>query len=321
MRPLTSLPRSIHIPIHKHNHTRRLLTPLQPPHHLRPITMSAPAATPTPDGAAKKASQIPKGKTELKILMLHGYTQSGPVFSSKTKALAKLLTKAVSPAPYNLHPTLLYPTAPHRLRPSDIPGYAPTGAGGATAEEEEEDDSDNWGWWRKDEATNTYRGVETCMQTIATAIAEAGGVDGVLGFSQGAALGALVAAALEEPLRTPTPDAEHHAPWLAQLRAANHGEPLKFCVVYSGFYAVPDDLQWLYSSPISTPTLHFLGSLDTVVEESRSQRLVERCVDPTVVVHPGGHYVPVAKDWVLVLIGWLRKQYEPKTTKKDDDDL
>lgn len=306
MKSLTSLPRSIH--------TRRIFTL-----HLRTITMSAPSPTPTPapNGAAKKAPQIPKGKTELKILMLHGYTQSGPVFSSKTKALSKLLTKAVSPAPYNLHPTLIYPTAPLRLRPSDIPGYVPSD----DTPSGEEDDSDNWGWCRKDEATNTYRGLPEGMRTIATSIAEAGGVDGVLGFSQGGAIAALVAAALEEPHRVPTPNAQEHNSWLSELRAANNGKPLKFCVVYSGFYATPDDLQWLYSSPIATPTLHFLGSLDTVVEESRSQGLVERCVDPMVVVHPGGHYVPVAKDWVLVLIGWLRKQYEPKTTKKDDSNL
>ncbi|KAI1204892.1 serine hydrolase FSH [Annulohypoxylon truncatum] len=286
--------------------------------------MSATTPNGAPASQPKKTPQIPKGKTELKILMLHGYTQSGPLFSSKTKALSKLLTKALSPAPYNLHPTLIFPTAPHRLRPSDIPGYTPSdGAEGAEAEED--DESDNWAWFRKDEATGTYLGFEAGMRAVATAIADAGGVDGVCGFSQGGAVAALVASALEKPHRepAPSPSPETDTSWLPLLRAANNDAPLKFCVVYSGFYAPPPTLGWLYAPPIATPTLHFLGSLDTVVEESRSQGLVDRCVDPTVVVHPGGHYVPVAKDWVLVLAGWLRKRYdEPAgTAKKEEGNL
>ncbi|KAI1392481.1 serine hydrolase-domain-containing protein [Hypoxylon trugodes] len=269
------------------------------------------------DQDAPKKSAIPKGKTELKILMLHGYTQSGPLFSSKTKALSKLLLKALSPSPFNLHPTLIYPTAPHRLRPSDIPGYTPPDPG--SAEAEEEDEGDNWAWFRKDEATNAYRGFDIGMSSIATAIREAAGIDGILGFSQGGATAALVASALELPYRDPPPVPSPEDPeaitsadwnWLPALREANQNRPLKFCVIYSGFYAPPKSLQWLYEPAISTPTLHFLGSLDTVVEEARSKGLVERCRDPTVIVHPGGHYVPVAKDWVMVLVGWLRQRYQ-----------
>ena len=74
-------------------------------------------------------------------------------------------------------------------------------------------------------------------------------------------------------------------------------------------------LQWLYDGghgadrvrKIATPTLHFLGSLDSVVEESRSRALVDRCADPAVAVHSGGHYVPVARDRVMPLVGFLRE--------------
>ncbi|KAK6952484.1 hypothetical protein Daesc_007023 [Daldinia eschscholtzii] len=292
--------------------------------------MSAPATTPASQDPkeASSASKIPKGKTEMKILMLHGYTQSGPLFSSKTKALAKLLAKAVSPAPFNLHPTFLFPTAPHRLRPSDIPGYVPPE--GVTAEDADDDVSDSWAWFRKDEATGAYRGFEQGMHAIATAIADAGGdVDGVCGFSQGGAVAALVASALEHPHRdlppsrpseaaaAAEPEAAADWSWVPALRKANNNKPLRFCVIYSGFYAPLDSLRWLYDPPIATPTLHFLGSLDTVVEESRSKGLVERCKDPTVIVHPGGHYVPVAKDWAMALVGWLRQRYvDPEAASK-----
>ncbi|KAI5921821.1 hypothetical protein F4810DRAFT_677043 [Camillea tinctor] len=291
----------------------------------------------------KKAPSIPKGKREVKILMLHGYTQSGGLFSSKTKALSKLLVKALSPL--NLHPTLIYPTAPHRLRPSDIPGYQPPAD--ASAATSGDDASDHWAWFRKDEATGRYAGFEEGMRALARCIEGSGPVDGVLGFSQGGAVAALVAAALEVPHRsppslppnpnpssspnppstTPSPSSPAADPsWPALLRAANARRPLRFCVVYSGFYAPAPELQWLYAPPLSTPTLHYLGGLDTVVEESRSRALVERCVEPTVLVHPGGHYVPVAKDWVVPLVGWLRQRFvegegEAKGEAKDEESL
>ncbi|KAI0204175.1 serine hydrolase FSH [Astrocystis sublimbata] len=266
------------------------------------------AAVPAPAAQDKKASSIPKGKKELKILMLHGYTQSGSLFSAKTKALNKLLIKALSPAPLDLHPTLIFPTGPHRLRPSDIPGYVPPEDPSPDAISE--DDLDNWAWFRKDEASGDYRGFADGMRQIAATIAESGGVDGVVGFSQGGCMAALVAAALEHPHHTPTPsdNSDDTSSWLSDLRSANNHQPLRFGVIYSGFHAPPQNLQWLYDPVITTPTLHFLGGLDTVVEEKRSQALIERCREPMVLTHPGGHYVPVARDWVMPLAGWLRQR-------------
>ncbi|KAI1129254.1 serine hydrolase FSH [Nemania abortiva] len=273
--------------------------------------MASPTQPAAPEAATqdkkKSASNIPKSKKELKILMLHGYTQSGPLFSAKTKALNKLLIKALGTAPLNLHPTLIFPSGPHRLRPSDIPGYVPPED---PAQQINDDDLDNWAWFRKDEASGHYRGLEEGMLRVASAIQDAGGVDGVMGFSQGGCMAALVASALEHPHHTPptpTPTSSSTA-WLQELRAANNDRPLQFCVIYSGFYAPPPDLQWLYDPVIATPTLHFLGGLDTVVEEKRSQALVDRCRDPMVLTHPGGHYVPVARDWVMPLAGWLRQR-------------
>jgi hypothetical protein len=75
---------------------------------------------------------------------------------------------------------------------------------------------------------------------------------------------------------------------------------------------VPGERGGVYEPKVRTPTLHYLGSLDTVVEEGRSKGLVERCEEPVVVVHPGGHYVPVSKEWVMPLVGFVRKCVEAK---------
>jgi pimeloyl-ACP methyl ester carboxylesterase len=238
-----------------------------------------------------------------------GYTQSGPLFRAKTRALEKLLAKTLSPI--SLLPVLFYPTAPNRLLPSDYPGFTPAAPqeGGDSyspngGDAKEEDLPDTWAWFRKDEAHNTYRLFNEGMATIAQSIREAGGIDGVCGFSQGGAMAAFVAAALE-PARA-VPDGPS-GDWARQLRDANGGRPVKFAVSWSGFYATGvEELQWLYEPKIATPTLHYIGSLDVVVDESRSRALVERCEDPVVVVHPGGHHVPVSKEWVMPLAGFIR---------------
>lgn len=237
-----------------------------------------------------------------------GYTQSGPLFRSKTRAVEKLLQKSL--APFALSPILIYPTGPLRLSPADVPGFAPTPAASAeAASESAPQELDAWSWFRRDETTQRYEQFDRGIRTLAEAMRGAGGVDGVVGFSQGGALAALVAALMEKPERTLPEGGEFG--FVEELRAANGGRPLKFSVIYSGFIARDETLaSWLYEPPIATPTLHFLGSLDTVVEESRSQGLVDCCKDSVVVVHPGGHYVPVAKEWVMPLIGFVKKYSE-----------
>ncbi|PNY23073.1 Dihydrofolate reductase [Tolypocladium capitatum] len=242
------------------------------------------------------------GKTELKILMLHGYTQSGPLFHAKTRSVEKLLIKTLAPS--SLLPILIYPTGPNRLLPKDIPGYQ------APADGQDDDgwQPDSWAWFRRDDATGTYRCFDEGMATIAGAIRDAGGVDGVCGFSQGAAVTGAVVAAMESD--RPLPDGAA-GDWARGLREANGRRPLRFAVSYSGFFGSVDMLKWCYDPKIKTPTLHYIGSLDTIVDESRSRGLIDRCEDPMVVVHPGGHHVPISKEWVMPLAGFIR-QHAPE---------
>ena len=80
-----------------------------------------------------------------------------------------------------------------RSRPSQIPGYIPKeGAVG------KDDEIEAFAWWRREESTGEYFGLEEGLETTAQAIREAGGVDGVLGFSQGGCGAAFVASLLEE---------------------------------------------------------------------------------------------------------------------------
>ena len=60
---------------------------------------------------------------------------------------------------------------------------------------------------------------------------------------------------------------------------------------------------------------HFIGSLDSVVEEKRTQALVDAAggSDKTqVVVHPGGHFVPTSKQYLDIAAAFIQQQMKPK---------
>ena len=267
---------------------------------------------------------------KLRILMLHGYTQSGPLFHAKTKALEKSLAKAfpAASAPGHLatHPggiELTYPTAPIKLSYADIPGFDVDGATSAQDDEQPE----AYGWWRRkgDAEPFTYEGMERGLATIAETMQRDGPFDGVVGFSQGGAAAGMVAALLEEGRRAAFEAAQSKGGMRYPdsftrdsgfIEEAVQG-PLKFAVSYSGFGASTNALyQAFYEPLIETPMMHFLGSLDTVVSEERSLRLVEACRNgkgrdggvQRVVYHPGGHFLPSSqKQYVAALVAFIRE--------------
>ncbi|KAI4175130.1 MAG: hypothetical protein LQ343_001891 [Gyalolechia ehrenbergii] len=256
-------------------------------------------------------------KAALRILMLHGYTQSGPLFRSKTRALHKALTKSLHS--YEIH--LSYPTGPIRLDPADIPGYnAPSG------NNDEEEPEPAFGWWRRKDLPHPmqqsqteiiYTGLQDGLTRIGETIKTEGPFDGVIGFSQGACAAGMVASLLEPGRRGVFAKAACEGKALKEKFPVAFHEllalqpPLKFAIIYSGFPA-PNELRYgnFYDPKLKTPTLHFLGSVDGVVDEGRSRALVERCENARVVVHPGGHFLPSQRPWLDAAVGYVRECME-----------
>lgn len=235
---------------------------------------------------------------------------------------------------------LFYPTAPLRLSARDVPGWDPAPSAGGADEPPEA-----YAWFHHDRAADTYRHLDAGVRALAAAMRDAtrgighgatathgtqqqqgegegcAPVDGVIGFSMGGCMAGMLAAALEPHRAIPAPpssSSSSSADWAA-LRAANAHRPLAFAVEYSGFAARPADLQWLYAPRLATPTLHYVGALDTVVEEARTRALAERCEGAVVVVHPGGHHVPVAREWVLPLAGFVKKCVEEREAEGEKE--
>jgi len=148
-----------------------------------------------------------------------------------------------------------------------------------------------------------------------------GGIDAVIGFSQGAAAAGMVASLLQ-PGRAasfPTDGSDTFSfPKSWEDLAAMHPDGLRFAVSYSGFLTPNRLYEGFYKPKISCPMLHFIGSLDSVVEESRSLALVEACQDAKTIFHPGGHFVPVGKEMGGFLVGFIREYTKEKVEEKEE---
>ncbi|ODH47730.1 hypothetical protein GX48_06152 [Paracoccidioides brasiliensis] len=279
------------------------------------------------------ASQPSPPKPPLKILMLHGYTQSGPLFHAKTRALEKHIQKS-----FPLHAvSLSYPTGPLALSPADIPDFQPSSTSDTGDEQPE-----IFAWWRRSNTANPpeYVGLEKGLDAVARVLAEEGPFDGVIGFSQGAAFAAMVASLLEpsrkvsfeyfaETANNPSTTTTTTANANANANANAAGEsitgiafpqsfqnlthpPLRFAICYSGFIAPGPRYRAFYERPrIQTPVLHVLGSLDVIVEEERSRALIGACEgdaerDGKVIWHSGGHFLPSQRQYLDGVVRFVR---------------
>lgn len=252
----------------------------------------------------------------LRILMLHGYTQSGPLFNAKTKALEKSLNKAFPGV------VLSYPTGPMKLRAKDVPGFD------TSQVEDEGNEVEAYGWWRRSNTAEPpeYVGLEEGLGVVAELLRTQGPFDGVMGFSQGAAMATMVTSLLEGESRKKVFEAAQAKnklafPFPSSFANLDH-PPMKFCVLYAGFIAPGSRYTAFYEPTINTPICHFIGSLDTVVEEERTNLLIDAAggaEKTTVIVHPGGHFVPNNRQYIDAVIGFIKAKLTDAANSAKDE--
>ncbi|KPP70868.1 hypothetical protein Z043_110266 [Scleropages formosus] len=217
-------------------------------------------------------------RAPLRLLCVHGYRQNDATFRDKTGALRKLLKKQAE---------LVYISAPHRVVHSAAPPAEPgQGATAGTGGEDQPDhqEADSRGWWFSDVRARSFDAAQQCeaslgledsVDAVREAVRTLGPFDGILGFSQGAALVAMLCALQERQME---PDFRFRfAILVAGFRSA--------CAQHAKFYA---------SAPLAIPSLHVFGQTDRVIPEAASRELLPRFERPEVLAHPGGHFVPAA---------------------------
>ncbi|PKY09430.1 hypothetical protein P168DRAFT_278912 [Aspergillus campestris IBT 28561] len=216
----------------------------------------------------------------MKLLMIHGSRQSGELLRAKSQAMEKLIRQALAPqqpGSVKFH----YPTAPFALELSGPPSKL-------------RDQHGQWAWWQSEHIDGVYPGLETGLETLASVLKDEGPFDGVIGFSQGAAIAAMVASLLEGNRKEAFSGLETDGgiAYPAAFASLGHSS-LKFVISISGYAAPCREYHAFYNPRIRTPSLHILGSLDTVVEEHASMKLVDSCqgeedgTAPLVVYHSG----------------------------------
>lgn len=215
--------------------------------------------TPLARSPAPAVTAPPHG---LRVLCLHGYVQSGAIFRERTGSLRKAL-KGLD---------FFFVDAPHSAAGAfQDPAHPPTDPPVVDAR----------GWWHAGEnATQSgwtrpsvslcATGADHSLAFLRETLAREGPFDGLLGFSQGAAMA-------------------------AQLLAA---EPscARFAILVAGF--VPYDplmaSRVLDAAPLPHAVLSVCGETDALVPQERVRQLAA-CFEgkgSAIYVHPGGHGVP-----------------------------
>ncbi|KAL1919128.1 uncharacterized protein VTP21DRAFT_2510 [Calcarisporiella thermophila] len=202
----------------------------------------------------------------LRILALHGYFQNDRILYKKTgalrrQALGKMAEMIFVPAPI--------------VVPVPIPEE------GVKEENNEDilDDPENipLAWFRSNDEGTEYTNFSDTLTYLSGILDSQGPFDGVMGFSQGACMAALLTSLLETH-REKLPGCQHPS--------------FKFCWLVGGFMARPQTLQSLYSPKVKTPSLHVFGNLDVVVSPERSEELSSHFENPRIYRHEGGHFIP-----------------------------
>ncbi|KZT61195.1 hypothetical protein CALCODRAFT_514934 [Calocera cornea HHB12733] len=218
----------------------------------------------------------------LRVLALHGYGQNAHIFRTQILPICKACEGRVEfvfyDGPVVLHP----PDQPSGYTLVDEDGY-PLVRHTPVLDREETPR----GWCTFNEDRTRYHGVEEAFAFLKP-IMERERFDGVIGFSQGAALAAYLCAYLEDPTTHPLFEHRFHP-------------PLKFAILCSGFLPIDPPLPHL----LQTPTLHILGRHDTHIGTAESMLLATACARPRVEVHEGGHFVATKATWRRFFREWI----------------
>ena len=248
--------------------------------------LSEHAMAPAPQVAA--ASQA-----ALRVLCLHGYVQNGSLFRQRTGSLRKALSSRVK--------EFFFLDAPHDARGAFPEGQSEASEPGETPQQPPSGSDDVRGWWTSGEnveATATPGqwvrpsqsrhavGVDESLAQLVETLQKDGPFDGILGFSQGAAMGALLLAHVQQVLQS------GHMSGLTLPR---------FAILVAGFVPMDDRLQSLMTASnvagSGVAVMCVSGTEDALVPPERVNTLAD-CFGGVssgrvqVFSHPGGHGIP-----------------------------
>lgn len=197
-------------------------------------------------------------RKKLRFLCLHSFCTSGKIFETQlrmagwTDAMAERVE-------------FTFVDAPHERK------------GSVPKEVQQHFSGPYYQWWDANEDGSIYHGAHLSFAQLRDVMVEQGPFDGLMGFSQGGTMAAL----------------------LTLLQARNHMlngfEPFKCCVVIAGLPSRATEHQKAYDGlPIGSPLLYLVGEQDPL--RSKSIVLTHHFRNPTILFHSRGHVVPKLTD-------------------------
>ncbi|CAD6216575.1 unnamed protein product [Miscanthus lutarioriparius] len=132
-------------------------------------------------------------------------------------------------------------------------------------------------WFQFNKEFTEYTNLDECISYLCDYMVKNGPFDGLLGFSQGATLSALLIG------------------YQAQGKVLSDHPPIKFMVSISGSkFRDPSICDVAYKDPIKVKSVHFIGEKDWL--KVPSEELASAFDEPLIIRHPQGHTVPRLDD-------------------------
>ena len=224
----------------------------------------------------------------MRILILHGYAQTGDIFRRNTRRLVAEIRKA--------HPgaTFVWPDGPIRLGTSYIAGFN-VGEYDGLADESTELRA----WSHLRYVSEPPPRLFGSLIATAHILRSEGPFDGVVGFSQGTKIAGMVASLLEGKERWQAHRTALHCSaklmeYPPVFRSLQH-LPFKFGVVYAGRVGRDRCFNWLYENPrISTPFCVVWEKWDPMVDPDERDTTWSRLSNQQgscILIHNSGHSV------------------------------
>nr|XP_037289270.1 esterase OVCA2-like [Rhipicephalus microplus] len=87
----------------------------------------------------------------------------------------------------------------------------------------------------------------------------------------------------------------------------------KFGVLVAGFRSRSSAHDYLFAqeSVIDLPTLHVVGETDNIIPKAQATEILPFFLSPSVLYHPGGHFLPTGSECKVEYIAFFKKIASP----------
>jgi predicted esterase len=232
----------------------------------------------------KKTPKVPVVEKKLKILCLHGYAQNLKVFHKRTAVLKKALKNIAE---------LYYVQGPFvcSMNPANHESF--------DIDENTPEDEKPFGWWNFSKEEKCI-GLEESLELLIKYMKEEGPFDGILGFSQGSSMAAILCAHLEL-------ENEKHNPDIPKVPS--------FVMFFSGFRPDDSDYDKYFNTErkLKIKSLHVYGKEDHWLDPERSKKLISYFENPTILAHSGGHFIPMEAEKRHFYVDYIKQYLETES--------